>query len=239
MSKRNQMREKRRRARVRSRAVTIAAVVGVALLVTILFVLPKPVGEITLPEFKERPMADGRAMGDPDSPVTIQAFADFQCHSCVNFAFSTEAMIAETYVASGDVYYIFRQYPFIDDTVVGSESDQAASASMCAADQNRFWDYHDILFANWNGANQGAFSDVRLVAFAEAIDLDMSTFETCFESRTHYDVITQDLELGGQMLVTGTPALFVNGEQVAPGFVPTFAQVSEVVDAHLAAAEVE
>ena len=80
MSKRARLREKRRRERIRNRAVMISIVVGSALLLVFLFVIPsiKPIGEITLPEFRERPMVDGRAMGDPNAPVTIEVFTDFQ-----------------------------------------------------------------------------------------------------------------------------------------------------------------
>jgi protein-disulfide isomerase len=241
MSKRAQLREKRRRERIRNRAVMTIVIVGGAFFLVLLFAWPsiKPIGEIILPEFRERPMADGRAMGDPDAPVTVEVFEDFQCPACINFSTSVEPLIEEAYIATGDVYYIFRHYPFLDDNAPGEESNQAASASMCAADQDRFWDYHDILFVNWNGENRGAFSNRRLVAFAQELGLDMTAFEACFESRTHYDLITHDFQLGGELLVTGTPAIFVDGEQVTPGFVPSFAQVSQVIDAHLAALEAE
>lgn len=241
MSKRAHLREKRRRERIRNRAVMISVLVGGALLLVFVFVYPsiKPIGEISLPEFRERPIVDGRAMGDPNAPVTVEVFADFQCPACASFSASVEPLIEESYVATGDVYYVFRHYPFIDDNVPGEESNQSASASMCAADQERFWDYHDVLFTNWDGENQGAFSDRRLVAFAEEIGLEMTAYNTCFEGRIHYNLITQDFNLGSELLVTGTPALFVDGEQVTPGFVPSFAQVSQVVELHLAALEME
>jgi len=235
MSKRARIREKRRRDRIRRRAVSIFVVVGGALLLFFMIVYPSliPVGEIVIPEFRERPMADGTAMGDPNAPVTIDVFEDFQCSACISFSLSVEPLLEESYIADGDVYYVFHHYPFLDNNAIGEESDQAASASMCANDQDRFWDYHDMLFANWNEENQG------LIAFAEAIDLEMETFEACFEARTHYDEIMQDFDLGVQMGITGTPSVFVDGEQVTPRFVPSFVQLSEVIEAHLAALETE
>ena len=242
MSKRARFREKRRRDRIRMRAVSIFIVVGGALLLFFLILYPslKPIGEIAIPELRERPMADGTAMGDPNAPVTIDIFEDFQCPACIEFSLSVEPLLEEAYIADGDVYYVFHHYPFLDNRyAAGGESDQAASASMCANDQDRFWDYHDILFANWANENQGAFRDRRLIALAETIDLEMVTFEACFEARTHYDEIMQDFDLGDQMGITGTPSVFVNGEQVTPGFVPSLAALSEVIDRHLAAAATE
>lgn len=241
MSRRAELRQKRQRERIRNRAVMISVVVGGALLLVLLFIYPsiKPIGEIVLPEFRERPMPDGRAMGDPNAPVTVEVFADFQCPACMDFSAEVEPSLEEAYIATGDVYYVYRQYPFLDDNYPGEESDQAANASMCAADQDRFWDYHDVLYVNWQGGNQGSFSDRRLVAFAEEMGLDLAAFEACFKGREYYDLIQQDLEMGRELFVTGTPAIFVNGEQVTPGFVPTFAELSQVIEAHLAAIETE
>jgi len=241
MSKRARLREKRRRDRIRRRAVSIFVVVGGSLLLFFLIVYPSlaPIGEIVTPEFRERPMADGTAMGDPNAPITIDIFEDFQCPACISFSLTVEPLLEESYIADGDVYYVFHHYPFLDNNSIGEESDQAASASMCANDQDRFWDYHDMLFANWNEENQGAFNNRRLVAFAEALDLEMATFEACFEAKTHYAEIMQDFDLGDQMGITGTPSVFVNGEQVTPGFVPSLVQLSEVIERHLAALETE
>jgi protein-disulfide isomerase len=221
--------------------ITILMVLGGALLLVGVFIWPSflPVGDITVPEFRERPMADGRAMGDPDAPVVVEIYEDFQCPACVGFSADVEPLIEETYIATGDVYYIYRHYAFLDLGSTGEESHQAANASMCAADQDRFWDYHDILFANWDGENLGAFSDRRLVAFAEALGLDMPAFEECFEGRTHYDLIAEEFDLGNLVQVTGTPSVYVNGERVTPGYVPSFEALSQVIDEQLAAIEAE
>ena len=107
---------------------------------------------------------------------------------------------------------------------------------MCAGDENRFWDYHDILFANWNGENQGSFNDKRLVAFAESLDLDMGAFNSCFNANLHADEINSDFDQGVSQGVTGTPSVFVNGKILTPGRVPSFTDISAAVEAELAAA---
>lgn len=233
MSKREAVREKRRQEQKRRRLLFVLAIVGGAVAIAAIIVIPQllPVGNIVTITPVERPLADGRAMGDPEAPVLLEVFEDFQCPACKTFSEQISPQVKDAYVATGDVYYIFRHYPFLDDQAPRNESDQAANASMCAADENRFWDYHDMLFANWNGENQGAFTDKRLVAFAEALGLDMAAFNPCFNSDQHGDEIDSDFQLGKQMGATGTPSVFVDGIQVAPGFVPSFTQIAEAVEA--------
>ena len=235
MSKREAVREKRRQEQKRRRLYFVLAIVGGALAIAAIIVIPSllPVGDIVTITPVERPMADGRAMGDPEALVLIEVFEDFQCPACKTYSEQISPQVKDAYVATGEAYYIFRHYPFLDDNAPRNESDQAANASMCAADENRFWDYHDMLFANWNGENQGTFSDKRLVAFAETLGLDMAAFNPCFDANTHEQEINDDFELGRTMGTTGTPSVFVNGVQVAPGFVPSFTQIAEAVEAAL------
>lgn len=236
-SKRQAIREQRERKQRQQRTTTILVLTGVAILIAAFLILPSiqraltPVGEITTVEPIERPMVDGTAMGDPNAPVLIQVFEDFQCPSCRIYSEDIEPAIVETYVQTGIARYEFHQYPFLDDRTATKESDQAANASLCAAEQDRFWDFHDVLFANWNGENQGTFADKRLVAYAEAIELDMDAFNACFESNKYKDQITQDLNEGARLGVTGTPSVFVNGQIVRPGFIPTFEDIQQAVTA--------
>ncbi len=83
---------------------------------------------------------------------------------------------------------------------------------MCANEQGRFWDYHDMLFANWNGENQGAFADARLVAFADTLGLDMDAFNSCFDAQKYQDQVLSDTADGQALGVQGTPTLFVNDQ---------------------------
>jgi len=235
MSKRQAMRAKRQRQSRLQRLGVIGIIVAGALLVAFALIYPnlKSVGEIVTVEPNPRPMADGTAMGDPDAPVVIDVFEDFQCPACRSFTEDVETRITETYVVSGQVYYVFHQYPFLDGASVNKESHQAANASMCAREQGLFWEYHDILFANWNGENAGALNDRRLVAFAETLGLDMDLFNACFEENRYRDEIQADFDLGTEMGVSGTPSVFVNGQQITPGFVPGFDDIRQAVEAAL------
>ena len=236
VSKREAVRERRKQKQRRQRLYIVLGVIGVAIIIAAAIIIPSaiPAGDFVTITPQARPMVDGKALGDPNAPVTVEVFEDFQCPACRAFTEQIEPQIVDTYVATGEVYYIFRHFPFIDDRAPRNESDQAASASMCAADENRFWDYHDMLFANWNGENQGAFNDKRLVAFAEAIGLDMAAFNACFEANSHEEEIKSDEQMGRDSGVTGTPSVMVNGRIISPGFVPSFQQISDAIEAELA-----
>jgi protein-disulfide isomerase len=238
-TKRQAMRDRRRQKQQRQRLFIILIVIGAALIIAAILIVPSllPAGDIVSIDPVDRPMADGRMLGDPNAPVIMEVYEDFQCPSCRSYSEDIGPQVVDTYVATGQVYYIFRHFPFLDDNAPRNESDQAANASMCAAEQDRFWDYHDLLFANWNGENAGAFIDRRLVAFADELGLDMAAFNACFAENLYQSEIEADLEMGASLNVTGTPAVFVNGQILTPGFVPTFAEISEAVDAALNSSE--
>ena len=235
-TRREVVREKRLVKQRRQRILIVLGVVGAALVIAAIVIIPslQPVGDIVAITPHSRPMVDGRAMGDSNAPVLIDVYSDFQCPACKTFAEQIEQQVVDTYVSTGQAYYIYRHFPFIDDRAPRNESDQAANASMCASDENRFWDYHDILFANWNGENQGAFNDNRLVAFAESLGLDMPAFNDCFNANLHKEEIDTDYSTGRTIGVTGTPSVFVNGQQLTPGFIPSFEEISQAVEAELA-----
>jgi protein-disulfide isomerase len=240
-TKRLATREKRRQQQRRQRLTVLLIIAGVAVvLLGLLAFQPlrnalSPVGDIVAATPRQHPQADGRAMGDPNAPVTVEVFEDFQCPACQGFSMSIEPQVVEKYVPSGQIYYIYRLFPFLDDQSVTKESDRAAQASLCAADQGRFWDYHDLVFANWNGENAGAFRDRRLQAFAEKLGLDMTAFNRCFADNSHQDVIDADIARGRELGVTGTPTVFVNGQVVGDGRnVPNADAIGLAIEAELA-----
>jgi protein-disulfide isomerase len=238
--KRQTIKAQRQKKQRQQRLFIILAVTGAALLVMALVLKPiivdstTPVGEITPIAPQEYPLADGAALGDESAPVLVEVFEDFQCPACQQYSLETEPQLIENYVATGKIRYVFRHFPFIDDQSFTKESDRAALASECAAEQGRFWDYHVIVYTNWDGENQGAYNDKRLGAFAESIGLDMEKFNACMRDERYQDKISQDLAAGRQYGATGTPSVFVNGVQVAPGYVPTFEQLSQAIQAALA-----
>ena len=125
-----------------------------------------------------------------------------------------ERQLIDQYVTTGKVRFEYHHYIVIDGNVGGSESRRAAEASECANEQGAFWDYHAMLFANQQGEASGAFSDRRLKAFAEALQLDTGKFNACFDARRYAEAVQADEQLARALGVTGTPTVFVNGTLV-------------------------
>ena len=236
ISKRQERREKMQRQQQRQRLITIGLITLGAALVVLAVVIPQllPVGEIVTVTPAALPEADGLSLGNPNAPVTIDVFEDFQCPACQRFTENTEPLIIQNLVASGQARYVFHNYPFLDGNGAGGsgESDQAANAAMCANEQDKFWEMHSILYANWNGENQGAFSSRRLQAMAESLGLEMDAFNSCFSANKYEAEIQADFDLGGQMGVSGTPTVFVNGQRVGqPRQVPSYPEIADAVNA--------
>lgn len=240
VSTRSELKAQRKKRQQQARRNTFLAVALGALVLVAIIAIPaitqanQPVGEITPAPPKTRANSKGVSMGDPNAPVKIDVFEDFQCSACVYYTQQTEAQVIKEYVNTGKVYYVFHNFPFLDNNSPTKESDQAANAAMCAAEQNVFWEYYDVVYLNWLGANDGSLNDKRLTAFAETVGLDMKAFKTCFEKNAYQSQINDDISLGQKMGVQGTPSVFVNGTLLTPGKVPNFDAVKAAVEAELA-----
>ena len=232
MSKRAEMRRKRLRERRLRRLVVIFIFLGVALLITATIIWPNiaPIGDIVIPQAISYPLADGNAIGDPNAPVVIEEFSDFQCSYCRTFHQTTGAQIIEQYAETGQVFFIFRNF-----VIIGRESLAAANGSMCAAEQGKFWEFADILFANQSGHDTGAFSDRRLEAYAESINLDTSLFRSCMRESRYQDQIQQDYQTGVSYGINSTPSFIINGKPVVGAL--TFSEFQAEIEAALAETE--
>lgn len=246
MSKRHEIREKRRRERVRNQLLVLLFVVAGALLITFALVLPTleiAQGTEMAPIVTAAPSnleveRDGKTLGDPNAPVKMEVWEDFQCSGCMYYSINTEPVIIQNYVATGKVYYVYNFYPIIDGGISSGESHQSANAAMCALEQGRFWEYHDLLYANWIGENVGSYANERLVAMAESLNLDMDAFNECFDSDKYSDVIAEDYAAGQALGINATPAIFINGQQpqssAGPQYIPSIEDISNFIDALLA-----
>jgi len=147
--------------------------------------------------------------GDPNAPVTIIEFGDFQCPYCGRFFAQTEPQIDETYIQSGKVRFGYFGFAFL-----GQESNWAAEAAECAADQNKFWEYHDTLYSSQSGENQGAFNKDNLKKIAEGLGLDTSAFNECFDSGKYKRLIQDDSNAASSLGVRSTPTFLINGQAI-------------------------
>ncbi len=175
---------------------------------------------------------DGRVLGDPNAPVTLVEWADYQCPFCAIFNSNMMPQLIEEYVKTGKVKVEFRDLPFLDSASGYGESDMAAEAAACAADQGKFWEMHDTIFVNHNGENEGAYSKERLTEMASLIGLDMDKFNTCFKDRTHKDeVAAMQAEAVGAG-ISSTPTIIINGTRIQ--YTGKYADLKADIEAALA-----
>ena len=166
--------------------------------------IPKPEQEaITLSIFTDN---GSPLLGNPNAPITIVEFGDYQCHFCNVFFHSTEGDILKNYVETGKVKMIFKDY-----TIIGPDSVNAAHGAHCANDQGLFWEYHDVLYNNWDGENNGWASSENLLGFATDIGLDIDKWSQCMVDKNHQQKIVSSNNDARTLGLTGTPAFFIIG----------------------------
>lgn len=145
-------------------------------------------------------------LGNPDAKVSIVEFADFQCPFCGGYHQTVEPVLIADYVKTGKVNLIYKHLAFL-----GPESLTAAIAAECAADQGKFWEYHDYLFEHQQGENQGAFTQDKVIAFGQALGLDATRFDKCVKGSETIERVQADTEEAQKVGVASTPTFFVNG----------------------------
>ena len=143
-------------------------------------------------------------LGDSNAPITLVEFGDYQCHYCHVFFDSIEDNIIKNYVETGKVKMIFKDY-----NIIGEDSIKASQGAHCANDQGLFWEYHDILYSNWTGENNGWASSENLAIFAQQIDLNMDEWSECMIKGSHSQIILKSNDDARTLELTGTPAFFV------------------------------
>ncbi|KAG2472183.1 MAG: Periplasmic thiol:disulfide interchange protein DsbA [Nitrosopumilales archaeon] len=143
-------------------------------------------------------------LGDPNAPITLVEFGDYQCFFCNKFFHDTEQKLLENYVDTGKVKIIFK-----DLTIIGPDSITAAHAAHCADDQGLFWEYHDTLYNNWNGENNGWASSENLLRMAQDVGLNIDEFTDCMLNEIHTQIISASNADARTLGLTGTPAFFV------------------------------
>jgi len=143
-------------------------------------------------------------LGDLNAPLTMIEFGDYQCTFCKKFFHETEESIITNYVETGKVKILFKDF-----IVVNEDSVNAASAAHCANDQEMFWQYHSILYNNWDGEGTGWASSEQLHQFASTLGLDMDKFSECM-SKSKWKELVDSSKVDGRTLgVSATPTFFI------------------------------
>ncbi len=213
VSKRQARREQVRRKEQRSRLMGIGLISIGAIFIAFLIIYPnlKPPATIIEPEAITRSNVDFNAAGNPDAPIRIEEYSDFQCSHCANFYRSTEKELMDTFVADGTLYFVYNSF----GSFMGPESAEMAGAAYCAGDQGKFWEMHDVILSN-QGNSQGVAVGRRMTEFAEYLELNMGEFESCVGDDKYADVVEQDMKDGTAAGLKATPSFVmtytVNGE---------------------------
>jgi protein-disulfide isomerase len=165
----------------------------------------------------EVPIQGFPTKGPATAPVTIVEFSDFECPYC-GALFPILKQIEEHY---GDkLRIVYRQFPL---TSVHPHAQKAAEASLCANEQQKFWELHDAMFQDNHNLDVDG-----LKRKASALNLDRTTFDACLDSSKYADAVKKDIFEGARLGVTGTPVTFINGRFVS-GAVP-YAELSRIID---------
>ena len=200
-------------------AVGLIGVVVVAALLVLQGTAPRSVdaGSLEAP-MSEVPasLADGRSLGRPDAPVTLEIWSDFQCPACGQLAEMVEPTLIREYVTTGTLRLVLRDAAFQGQRTGATydESVEAAAGARCAAAQDAYWPFHNWLFANQIGENQGAFHDERLRGIATASGLNVVAWDACRATGEQQTAVRAETQLALDQGVNATPTMYLNGEVI-------------------------
>lgn len=210
-------------------AVVVAGVVALALYLATpgegpLVALPEAPAEA--PAFPAELDIYGVQIGDPQAPVVVREFADFQCPACAQFARNHERLKTE-YIDTGKVRLVFFEMP------LGQHANAmpAAQAARCAGDQDAFWDMKAQLFAGqsaWSGLGEPLSVFSR---YADDLGLHQGRFERCLEREQRREQVEGSLAVAKQLRVSSTPTVLVDNILLTR---PGWEQLSGVIERELA-----
>ena len=156
----------------------------------------------------------GISAGQPNAPVTIFEFADFQCPHCAQFATMVEPVLRERMIETGKVRFVFYEFPLGGGF---QWSFLAARAGRCANEQGKFWQWHDWAFgkqSDWSYENTQDAVIGHWVDYAKTVGMDAGKFEECVRSDKYRKEVSQSRAFGESLQINGTPTLFINGKRV-------------------------
>jgi protein-disulfide isomerase len=168
-------------------------------------------------------------LGDPNAPVTLIEFSDFRCGYCGLFAAEALPQLRQEYIDTGKVRFAYKHL-----AVLGADSVRAAEASECAAEQDKFWDYHDLVFTD-QATNHTPLTEDNLVKLAGQAELDAAAFSDCLTSGRYNNQVMLESQAVQSLGVRGTPGFVVNGVYI-PGAQP-FEVFQQVIEEQLASAK--
>lgn len=173
------------------------------------------------------PLDDDPVKGSPDAPVTMIEYSEYLCPFCQRFVLETMPRIEEEYIDTGKVKLVFRDFP-----VHGQPAVSIAMVAECAADQDKFWEMHVMLFERAEEWSQSEEILTTFQGYAEELGIDQDEFLNCLELGTTFERIQEDYNLAVQDGVGGTPTFLINGTLVV-GAQP-FEEFQRIIEEELA-----
>ena len=178
---------------------------------------------------------DDPVKGNPDAPVTIIEFSDFQCPFCLRFFQQTLPLIEQNYIDTGKIKFVYKDLP-LDSLHPNARA--AHIAAECADEQGKFWEYHDALFEKQPQWSNLASSELQntFTEFATDMGLQAASFESCMQSPNIADEVNKDILEAASFGATGTPTFFIGNEN--DGFIKIvgaqpFVVFQNVIDSQL------
>ena len=171
---------------------------------------------------------DDVILGDPNAPVTLIEFGDYQCPFCRKMFEDTESRLRAEYIKTGKVKMVYRDFP-LDE--IHPFARRAAEAAECARDQGKYWVYHDLLFER-----QSEIPTLDFVARAGELGLNVVQFRECYSSKKYAAEVEKDYQDGIAAGVNGTPSNFILGDNYVkslPGALP-YESFKKAIDEALA-----
>ncbi len=171
---------------------------------------------------EEFPLDDRPVLGEEDANVTIVEFGDYLCPYCADFEFQVKDRLEDEgyFDEDGGVNFYYLHFP-----VAGGENEAVAAECVAEQDHDAFWDFHNALFQE---SNIGSLTDL---AEAETEGLDYEELEQCIDNRETIDIVNRDQEVGYQNEVSGTPTVFINGQNVPNAL--DYAQIESMIEQEL------
>ena len=155
---------------------------------------------------------DDPIRGNKDASITMIEFSDYQCPFCKRVFNETMPEIKEKYIDTGKVKHVFRDYPI---PTSHPNALTAAIAAQCANDEQKYWEYHDILFAKqaeWE-ALTGNNTISKFKEYADNLGINMDNFNSCLDSKQYEEEVNKDLQEGATYGITGTPTFYVGNRE--------------------------
>ena len=143
-------------------------------------------------------------LGDQSAEITILEFGDYQCTFCYKFHKETLPILKDEFINNGKIKVIFKDFP-----LNGDDSKIAGEAAYCAEDQNKYWDYHDVLYQNWAGERTGWIKLDVLYQFAKDTNLDLEQFTDCLTDHKYLKRVLENERYGIEIDVDATPTFLI------------------------------